>query len=102
MASNNVEITGGQQPHPNSFGAAEQVPYDEKTDIKDETESVHGELESDPFVPFPVDSTVPVEPHDRILTIRAITVGCILGGLVNASNVYLGTLKAVTRKLSPE
>lgn len=87
MASNPVEITGGEQePH-----VAESVPYDEKIDIKDEVESVDDALESDPFVPFPVDPKAPVEPHNRILTVRALAVGCILGALVNASNVYLGT-----------
>lgn len=85
MASHSVEITGGQQAH--------QDPYDAKADIKDETDSVHDEAESDPFVPFPIDPNAPVEPHDRILTVRAVLVGCILGGLVNASNVYLGTSK---------
>lgn len=86
MASNPVEISGGQQePH-----VAEHGPF-EKVDIKDEVESVDDALESDPFVPFPVDPNAPEEPHDRILTVRAIAVGCILGALVNASNVYLGT-----------
>lgn len=89
MASNVVEISG-QEPQQESH-TAEHVPYDEKADIKDDAESVNDELESDPFVPFPVDPKAPVEPYDRILTFRAIAVGCILGGLVNASNVYLGT-----------
>lgn len=97
MASNVVEITGGQQPLQEEPHAAEHVPYDEKADIKDEAESIDDEIESDPFVPFPVDPKAPVEPYDRILTFRAIAVGCILGGLVNASNVYLGTPQAVTR-----
>lgn len=93
MASNVVEITGGHQEPP----VAESVPHDEKIDIKEEAESVDDELESDPFVPFPVDPNAPVEPHDRILTFRAIAVGCILGALVNASNVYLGMPKSIIR-----
>ena len=33
----------------------------------------------------------PEIPHeDNPLTVRAVVVGCILGGLVNASNLYLG------------
>lgn len=42
----------------------------------------------DPFVPFPHDPGVPEE--NNILRIRSIVLGCILGALVNASNVYLG------------
>lgn len=99
MASNNVEITGGEVPH-HQEPYAENKPYDEKADIKDETESIdgHDELETDPFVPFPIDPLAPVETHNQILTVRAIVVGCILGGLVNASNVYLGTSKIKGRK----
>ena len=40
----------------------------------------------DPFVPF---DDLP-EERQRILTIRAMLVGCICGALVNASNLYLG------------
>ncbi|KAF9632569.1 Oligopeptide transporter OPT superfamily [Lasiodiplodia theobromae] len=40
----------------------------------------------DPFVPF---DNLP-EERDRVLTIRAVIMGCICGALVNASNVYLG------------
>lgn len=40
----------------------------------------------DPFVPFD-----DLPPEDRnILTLRAIVVGLFCGGLVNASNIYLG------------
>lgn len=46
------------------------------------------EEELDLYSPLPVDPTIPVE--ENILTVRAIVVGCILGGLVNASNLYLG------------
>lgn len=96
MASNAVEISGGQQPHQEEPQvAAEHIPYDEK--FSKEAESVDEPLESDPFVPFPVDPNAPVEPYDRILTIRALAVGCILGGLVNASNVYLGTPEALNQ-----
>ena len=40
----------------------------------------------DPFVPF---DDLP-EERERIVTIRAMLVGCICGALVNASNLYLG------------
>jgi hypothetical protein len=66
--------------------------YDEKIDIKEGSESIKSghEAESDPFLPFPEDPDMPAETHSQILTVRAVVVGCILGGLVNASNVYLG------------
>jgi hypothetical protein len=60
---------------------------DEKTDIKEEIDETKSEDEVfDPFIPFPETGI----EEERILSVRAIVVGCILGGLVNASNVYLG------------
>lgn len=91
--STTPEITSGEAeeyPRPSQNNTN---PYEEKVDIKDDTESVgenENEAETDPFVPFPVDPNAPIETHNRILTVRAVVVGCILGGLVNASNVYLG------------
>lgn len=41
--------------------------------------------------PFPVDPDAPVEEHQ--FTLRAAIVGCALGAVIAASNVYLG-LKA--------
>lgn len=38
--------------------------------------------------PFPVDPNAPIEEHQ--LTIRALVVGCALGAVVGASNIYLG------------
>lgn len=69
-----------------------QDSYDEKIDIKEPTESVksRNEIESDPFIPLPDDDSIPEETNSQILTIRAVVVGCVLGALVNASNVYLG------------
>jgi hypothetical protein len=43
----------------------------------------------DPFEPFPEANDNPLEAS-RIVTVRSILVGCILGSLVNASNLYLG------------
>jgi hypothetical protein len=99
--SSSPEITGGVEEYPRP-SQHDPSSYEEKVDIKDDTESIadgHGdEVETDPFVPFPVDPNAPVEPRDRILTVRAVVVGCILGGLVNASNVYLGTSSLHTYK----
>jgi hypothetical protein len=38
--------------------------------------------------PFPESVDAPIE--DRQLTVRSVLVGCILGGVVAASNIYLG------------
>ncbi|KAF8182073.1 oligopeptide transporter [Pholiota molesta] len=38
--------------------------------------------------PFPIDPDAPEETHQ--LTVRAIVVGCALGAVVGASNIYLG------------
>ncbi|KAI0066782.1 oligopeptide transporter, partial [Artomyces pyxidatus] len=38
--------------------------------------------------PFPIDPTEPEETHQ--LTFRAVIVGCCLGAVVGASNIYLG------------
>jgi uncharacterized oligopeptide transporter (OPT) family protein len=38
--------------------------------------------------PFPIDPAVPEEDHQ--LTVRAVLVGCVLGAIVGASNIYLG------------
>jgi hypothetical protein len=54
----------------------------------DEKEAPSGEL--DPFIPFEDEPGIPLETHAQILRVRAVLVGCCLGGLVNASNVYLG------------
>ena len=43
-------------------------------------------LQADPFVPF---DDLPDELK-RILTVRAVLVGCICGALVGSSNIYLG------------
>lgn len=53
----------------------------EETDMGDKEN-----ITTDPFVPF---DDLPDEPK-RIITVRAMLVGCICGALVNASNVYLG------------
>ena len=38
--------------------------------------------------PFPVDPDAPVE--EQQFTVRAVLTGCCLGGLIAASNMYLG------------
>lgn len=67
--------------------AVRNSSVDEKHDVKEDVEETTTEAEVfDPFVPFPESGI----EEGRILSIRAVFVGSILGGLVNASNVYLG------------
>lgn len=71
---------------------------DEKNGITTDTtscvsgDSEGGKSERVQFIntddPFPESPDAPVE--DRQLTVRAVVVGCILGGVVAASNIYLG------------
>ncbi|RVD80561.1 uncharacterized protein DFL_008456 [Arthrobotrys flagrans] len=63
-----------------SIVPSEGVPED----LKEELEQTH----IDVYAPFPIDENAKEEGN--ILTIRALFVGCVLGALVNASNVYLG------------
>nr|POE89889.1 putative metal-nicotianamine transporter ysl7 [Quercus suber] len=73
-----------------------QVSSDSDNDVDEKAGTVYvGELEEaefreepvlDPYVPF---DDLP-EERSRILTFRAIFVGVVCGGLVNASNLYLG------------
>ncbi|KAF3347870.1 hypothetical protein VD0002_g2752 [Verticillium dahliae] len=73
-------------------GIGAPTPLDEKnttvdnvsTKLRDDDEH-HGE---DLYLPLKMDADLP--PEGNPLTIRAVVVGCILGSLVNASNVYLG------------
>ncbi|KAF6830584.1 metal-nicotianamine transporter YSL7 [Colletotrichum plurivorum] len=44
--------------------------------------------EEDLYRPLLMDPNIPHE--ENILTVRAVVIGCILGSLVNASNLYLG------------
>ena len=48
-----------------------------------------GEEVEDIFKPFPPQEGIPHEENP--LTVRAVAVGILLGSLVNASNVYLGS-----------
>jgi len=66
------------------IGVIAHVSDDVPEDLKAEIEATH----MDPYTPFPLDPLQPVET--RILTVRAVVVGCMLGALVNASNLYLG------------
>lgn len=63
------------------------------TDITSCTSAdAEGKLEHVQFIntddPFPESLDAPIE--DKQLTVRSVLVGCILGGIVAASNIYLG------------
>ena len=54
-------------------------------DLKSETTEI---VEEDLYAPLKMDPNIPHEENP--LTVRAVVVGCLLGFLVNASNLYLG------------
>lgn len=55
----------------------------------------------DLFVPFPPQpGEIPENP--RVLTVRSMVVGSLLGCLVTASNTYLGTLHTEHRLTTPD
>jgi OPT family oligopeptide transporter len=65
---------------------AKEYGTDEKTPA--DVYSEEDEVEEDVTRPFPIDPGLPDEPYQ--LTVRAIVVGCALGAVVGASNIYLG------------
>ncbi|KAF9881492.1 hypothetical protein CkaCkLH20_00638 [Colletotrichum karsti] len=73
--------------HPDEKGAMGGEWTEPVVDVKvPETEDVKGE--EDLYRPLLMDPGIPHE--ENILTVRAIVIGCMLGTLVNASNLYLG------------
>ncbi|TDZ37357.1 putative metal-nicotianamine transporter YSL5 [Colletotrichum spinosum] len=78
--------TGSVPVHPDEKGAMGGEWTEPTVDVKvPETDE---SKEEDLYRPLLMDPGIPHEEH--ILTVRAIVVGCILGSLVNASNLYLG------------
>ncbi|KXX76808.1 Metal-nicotianamine transporter YSL2 [Madurella mycetomatis] len=70
-----------------------QPPIENTADLKEQNVEIEKsvpseEAEEDLYRPLLMDPAIPHE--DNPLTIRAIFVGCILGSLVCASNLYLG------------
>lgn len=92
-SSTDVEAPPFEQTYPEALYEAERIAAGDpdKETIKDEGESVFSSIadHEDPFKPFPIEPHLPEETN--VLTFRAVFIGCLLGALVNASNVYLGT-----------
>lgn len=68
-----------------------EPPTGRSSDLKDDIKVavIEGEEEEiDLYKPFVMDPSIPYEENP--LTFRAVFVGCVLGVLVNASNLYLG------------
>ena len=92
-SSTDVEAPPFEQTYPEALYEAERIAAGDpdKDTIKDEGESVFSSIveHEDPFLPFPAEPHLPEEKN--VLSFRAVFIGCLLGALVNASNVYLGT-----------
>jgi len=96
------EAIADKAPHTGIHPFAESNPPVENTaelhvNEKDETkvhnddlksEGTNDEKEEDLYLPLKMDPNIVHEENP--LTIRAVAVGCMLGALVNASNLYLG------------
>lgn len=91
--STDVEEPPFEQTYPEALYETERIAAGDpdKDTIKDEGESVFSSIADpeDPFLPFPIEPHLPEEKN--VLSFRALFIGCLLGALVNASNVYLGT-----------
>ncbi|KAK1752767.1 metal-nicotianamine transporter YSL2 [Echria macrotheca] len=96
MAETEKQVVAATAPAGDVHGFAEGNPpveLNEKDDTKvtDElkrTETGETDAEEDLYRPLRMDPEIPHEENP--LTLRAVITGCILGGLVNASNLYLG------------
>lgn len=68
----------------------EKLRHGKESPVLSDDRSEQSPAVLDPFIPFPQDPGVPEEGN--ILRIRSLVLGSICGALVNASNVYLGTI----------
>lgn len=98
MEATDLEASRSYDPeiHPPAHDGKREsvVPESVPDDLKQELEATH----IDVYAPFPIDPDA--RPEGNILTVRALFVGCCLGALVNASNVYLGLKTGTTRSVA--
>jgi hypothetical protein len=97
MTSNVIHESGVTDPHDLSsstmkekYSSSDEDGIDLELNSHDDSdgESVSGGRFINTDDPFPIDPNAPVEENQ--LTIRALVVGCLLGAIIAASNVYLG------------
>jgi hypothetical protein len=91
-----VDPAAGVRPFSEAQPAHEGSDLKEKesnVDVNKTSESGGEEEEEDLFKPLLMDASIPHEENP--LTIRAVVVGCILGSLVCASNLYLGEFLSI-------
>ncbi|CAL1699061.1 unnamed protein product [Somion occarium] len=80
----NEDIRRSDSQSPNFYSDEKQshTDHDEKSFVDDEL------VVNDTSKPFPIEPDDIEETHQ--LTLRALVVGCVLGAVVGASNIYLG------------
>ncbi|KAJ8592368.1 OPT superfamily oligopeptide transporter [Rhizopogon salebrosus TDB-379] len=97
MTSNGIHESGISNPHDfaspitkEKYSSSDEDAVDVELNSQDDSdgESVAGGRFINTDDPFPIDPSAPLE--ERQLTIRALVVGCLLGAVIAASNVYLG------------
>lgn len=91
MTSNGIHESGISSMKEKCSAAGDDISTVERNsqdDNSDSGESVSGGRFINTDDPFPIDPNAPLE--ERQLTIRALLVGCLLGAVISASNVYLG------------
>jgi len=101
-----VDYSEKQEVHATAAGnvnafADSTPPFENTHNMKDEIKVAVDEEEEelDLYKPLVMDPGIPHEPNP--LTIRAVVTGCVLGALVNASNLYLGECEHMQLPASP-
>jgi len=97
MTSHGIHESGISNPHDFASPTMKEKYSSSDEDVIDielnsQDNNVGESVSSGRFIntddPFPIDPNAPVEENQ--LTIRALLVGCLLGAIIAASNVYLG------------
>ncbi|OJA20547.1 hypothetical protein AZE42_07075 [Rhizopogon vesiculosus] len=97
MASHGIRESGINHPHDpvspvmkEKYSSSDEDAIDVELNSQEDSdaESVSGGGFINTDDPFPIDPDAPLE--EKQLTIRALVVGCALGAVIAASNVYLG------------